>query len=261
MATVQDHTLMSASRGSTVLCAVSRVTALVSFAASAAAAQVPTRDHYTVSAGVLGAANQSAFRVEGPEVYTAKTGWSAGAWLNVPLGFGFSFEPQLQYSAIVSDVSTAGTPRALLDRATANYLSAPVYLKLHIGRVLALSVGGQVDYPISVTDAPNYWTTDSLALISAAATGGVELFPHSRVTLYGRYVYGVTNLNANGTAAGSSKMFNQGIHAGVKMKAIGKRVYADTDGDGIRDAVDKCKKVVGVARFDGCPDAAVDPKR
>jgi hypothetical protein len=62
-------------------------------------ATVTTEAHYTVSGGLLGALNLTKFKMKGdnatkPE-YDSKAGWSAGAWVNFPLGSKFSIEPQL----------------------------------------------------------------------------------------------------------------------------------------------------------------------
>src|SRR6186997_3671300 len=66
-------------------------------------AQDADQTRYTVSGGLLGAANFSKFRipdndaVSSPE-YDSKTGWSAGAWVNIPVSNRFTVEPQLMYS-------------------------------------------------------------------------------------------------------------------------------------------------------------------
>src|SRR5262245_23160708 len=60
------------------------------------------KEHYTVSGGLLGAVNFSKFRLTNNNPtdieYERKPGWSAGGWLNFPVGTGFSIEPQLMYS-------------------------------------------------------------------------------------------------------------------------------------------------------------------
>ena len=59
-------------------------------------------DRYTVSGGLLGAMNFSKFTIGGDNAdninYDFQAGWSAGAWLNLPLGRSVSLEPQVMYS-------------------------------------------------------------------------------------------------------------------------------------------------------------------
>ncbi|MDQ8171118.1 MAG: OmpA family protein [Gemmatimonadota bacterium] len=189
-------------------------------------------------------------------------GWSAGAWYNLPLGFGLSLEPQLQYRAFNSSITAdaAGKPRVrpFLDNATVGFITAPLVLKVHIGRFAALTLGGQVDYALRVGDTPNYWTTDSLSAVTFAGSGGVELFPHSRVVLYGRYVRGLSDLSPTGSVAPLG-IRAQSVQAGIKVRLAGRRVYADQDGDGLRDKDDKCPTVIGLAKYQGCvPDADRD---
>ena len=267
-----------------------------SFAQSAATASPK------VSGGLLGTAQQSAFRVtNGTVAYDQRIGWAGGVWLALPLGRFVSLEPQVQYSSLPS-LQTVGTrPRAFLNDATVTWLSAPISLKFHLGP-LALVAGGQIDYPIAVVDDPNLITKDDVPTISYAAIGGLELFPRSRVTLYGRYIYGFTNIDGRELTTPSASLYQQTIQAGLKLRLFGKRasgaratdssraaakpedarrtntadtkakdtkaknakaeptpmlqvpaITADTDGDKVPDAADKCPAVFGVERNAGCP--------
>jgi outer membrane protein OmpA-like peptidoglycan-associated protein len=231
--------------------------ALSLLALSTAQSQRPTRDHYTPSLGILGGATLDALQFDGAVTYEQRPGFSAGAYLNVPLGFGLSLEPQLHYwsmrSLITGGVPAGARTRAFLDDATVGFVSAPLLLKIHIGRVAALALGGQLDYPLRVADTPNYWTTDSVATTNLSAVGGVELFPHSRVVLYGRYAMGVTDFNKTAGAASATGIRLQSIQAGIKVRLAGRRVPADRDGDGLRDKDDKCPTAVGVSKYQGCP--------
>jgi outer membrane protein OmpA-like peptidoglycan-associated protein len=269
-------------------------------------AQSPEKTGPRVSGGLLGAAQQSAFRVtEGTATYEQSIGWAGGVWLAIPLGRFFSLEPQVQYSSLPSLQTAGQRPRAFLADATVTWLSAPIALKIHLGP-LALVAGGQIDYPIAVVDDPNLITKDDVPTISYAATGGVELFPRSRVTLYGRYVYGLTNVDGRALTTPTPMLYQQTVLAGLKLRAFGGRrsrsgttdptpqdakgeasarvnakdaqketkakdtkdakgakgaktpmlqvaPLADSDGDKVADAGDKCPTVFGVARNMGCP--------
>ncbi len=186
-------------------------------------AQSTARSGPRVAAGLLGAAQQSAFRVtEGTVSFEQQIGWAAGIWLTVPLGRFFSIEPQVQYSSMPSLQAPGTRSRAFLADATVTWLSAPLVLKVHLGP-LAITAGGQVDYPIAVVDDPNLIARDHIPQVTYAATGGVELFPRSRVTLYGRYVYGFTNIDGRELATPSAKLYNQTVQAGLKLRLVGGR--------------------------------------
>jgi outer membrane protein OmpA-like peptidoglycan-associated protein len=43
------------------------------------------------------------------------------------------------------------------------------------------------------------------------------------------------------------------IQTGLKLKLFGKKIPADSDGDGVSDPNDKCPNQYGFARYEGCP--------
>jgi outer membrane protein OmpA-like peptidoglycan-associated protein/opacity protein-like surface antigen len=219
-----------------------------------ARAQTPVKDHYTVSGGLLGAANYGHFRVSGNEAvsYDWKLGWAAGAWLNFPLGKALSLEPQAQYSQL-RYVNADPTATDLLDDGKASYLSLPLLLNIHLGKAVALSVGPQADFLLSVDDSRDVNTKDDLKSSSFALTAGIEFAPHEVIELYGRYVHGLTNMDNTGNPNTVGEWYNQSFQAGVKLKLFGKHILGDADGDGIADKSDKCPTQAGVAKYDGCP--------
>ena len=104
---------------------------------------------YTVSGGLLGAANWSKFRIPDNDVntnaeYEFKTGWSAGAWLNLPLGNKFSIEPQVLFSSY-NYLTDATTPQ-LLTEGNLKFISVPLMFKIHPVSKLAITFGPQVDF-------------------------------------------------------------------------------------------------------------------
>jgi len=214
------------------------------------------KEHYTVSGGLLGAANFSKFRVSGTNTanvkYDGATGWSAGAWVNFPLTEHFSFEPQLMYSSY--SYQTDNTSPVLITDGDIRYISLPLQLKFNAGDKFAITAGPQIDFFSSFEDdvTTNNVTENDFKKTSLSAFGGLEIFPHGRVTIFGRYIHGFTNMNANGVHGGT-EFRNQNIQAGLKLKLFGKKVEADSDGDGVIDSKDKCPNVVGLARYDGCP--------
>jgi len=144
-------------------------------------------------------------------------------------------------------------PGLLLSNGKIRYISVPVLLKFNVGNIVALTAGPQVDFVASVSDKNHVATKEDFNTTSFSLSGGVEVFPHSRVTIFGRYVQGLSNMDDRGSETDNTKYKNQNIQAGLKVRLFGKKVPADSDGDGVIDSKDKCPGVVGVARYDGCP--------
>jgi len=223
-------------------------------------------DKYTVSGGLLGAVNLSEFRITGSNPsnadYDMETGWGAGLWLNLPLGKLFSIEPQVQYNSLRYDAGS--TTSLLLNKGKIRYITVPLLLKLHAGDKLAIIAGPQVDFVTKVTDDNNIAQEDDFNKTSFSVFGGLELFPHGRVTVFGRYVHGISNMDERGSEVSNTEYKNQNIQAGLKIRLFGgkKETYRattttivdlDRDDDGINDDVDRCPDQAGVAKYNGCP--------
>ena len=214
------------------------------------------KEHYTVSGGILGAANLSKFRITENNSsnieYDTKAGWSAGGWLNFPVSKGFSVEPQVMYSSYRYYTPSTAT-NLLIKDGKIRYVSVPLLLKFHTGDKFAITAGPQIDFTGSVDDNNNTAQGDDFKQTSFSAFGGFEAFPHGRVSIFGRYIHGLSNMNDKGSEATAMKYKNQNIQVGLKLKLFGKKVPADSDGDGIADPNDKCPTVIGLARYEGCP--------
>ena len=240
------------------------ITATILFGVATAFAQEP--DRYTVSGGVLGAANYSKFRLKDdiPGTDTKfKWGYAPGVWVNFPLGNVVSLEAQAQYSRVGSKLETGGNT-TLNQELT--YLSAPVFFKFNAGKYLAFNLGGQADFLLSAKDKTlpvSVDNEDAFEHTSLGVLGGIEIFPRGRVTIYGKYVHGLKELGEN--AGSTPDVYNQQIQAGMKFKLFGKKIEGtpppppapivmDRDGDGVMDANDKCPDVAGSASLMGCPD-------
>ncbi len=219
---------------------------------------------YSVSGGLLGAANFSKFRI--PDKfnsnisYDGKMGWSAGAWLNLPVANAFSIEPQLMFSSY--RYFTSNITPTLLNDGKIRYISLPVLLKFHLGDVFAITAGPQVDFFTGVEDNDGLAQSDDFKKTSFSLSGGLEIMPHGRVAIFGRYLLGLTNMDNRPGHENTMEMKNQNVQAGLKLKLFGNKevVYQatevtviDTDGDGIADTEDKCPTVAGTLKYNGCP--------
>lgn len=236
----------------------------VLFSAAGIVAQTP--DRYTVSGGVLGAANYSKFRLKDdiPGTETKfKWGYAPGVFVTFPLGRVVSLEAQAQYSRMGTKFE-AGNSTTYDQELT--YLSVPLFFKLHAGKYIAFNLGGQADFMLSAKDKTlpvEVDNEDDFEHTSLGLLGGVEIFPRGRVTIYGKYVHGLKELGDNASATPDA--YNQQIQAGLKFKLFGKKipgtpppppvpVVTDRDGDGVADADDRCPDTPGSASMQGCPD-------
>ena len=227
---------------------------------------------YTVSGGLLGAVNFTKFKAEGTNAssidYNTETGWSGGLWLNVPLATRFSIEPQVMFSSYSYQVDN--TLPVLVRDGEINYVSVPLQLKLHAGDKFAITAGPQIDFFASFEDdAHSTMQKENFKQTSWSLFGGFELFPQSKVTVFGRYMHGLTNMNANIHVI-PTEFRNRNFQAGLKLRLFGGKqepAYqatstplppADTDGDGITDDLDKCPNQAGTAKYNGCPIPDID---
>src|SRR6187402_983029 len=234
-------------------------------AAATIYSQNTEKQQYSASGGLLGAVNFSQFRVTGDNPlsidYNFEPGWAAGGWVNFPVSSGFSIEPQLMYSSY--GYHSNNHANALLGDGKIRYISVPLVLKFHTGDKFALTAGPQLDWFSSLDDKNNVAQEDDFKKTSFSAFGGLEIFPHGRVTIFGRYVFGFSNMDNSDTHADEMKYKNQNIQAGLKLKLFGKSepayqaaatpIILDTDGDGINDDIDKCPNEKGTAKYNGCP--------
>jgi outer membrane protein OmpA-like peptidoglycan-associated protein len=221
-------------------------------------AQKITKEHYTVSGGLLGGANFSKFRIPGNHDdavdYDTKVGWAAGGWVNFPIANWLSIEPQVFYSIMRYRASTGSTSNLLLNTGRIGYVSVPLLVKFHAGDKFAFTAGPQADFVSHVRDNSSMTRKSQLRQPTFGISGGFELFPHGVVTIFGRYVHGLTNLDDRSEAEEAPFMTkNSNAQAGLKIKLFGKKVPGDSDGDGVPDNKDKCPGVAGLERYEGCP--------
>ena len=68
-------------------------------------------------------------------------------------------------------------------------------LKFHTGDKFAITAGPQLDWFSSFEDKTNTAQEDDFKKTSFSAFGGLEIFPHGRVTIFGRYIFGISNMD------------------------------------------------------------------
>jgi outer membrane protein OmpA-like peptidoglycan-associated protein len=243
---------------------MSLTVAILMFAATAFSQTAKPK--YGISGGVLGALNYTKFRMQDapPIDYKSGLGYAGGVWLNFPLTSKISFEPQAQFSWLKYSVKSGPANPAQFD-GTLQYQSYPLIFKFQTSKNFALLFGPQIDFTNKISSQTTGYYKRMFVDQSTAVTAGFELFPHSTVQIYARYIYGFSDMkygaNPNVNLAGW-KYYNTGIQAGLKLKLFGKLKVApvvvppapiDTDGDGVVDSLDKCPTVPGLAKYEGCP--------
>ena len=222
-------------------------------------------ERYTVSGGLLGAVNLTKFRLTGDNPtgveYERKTGWSAGGWVNFPIGSSFSIEPQLMYSSY-RFMTSSTTPDLLLADGKISAITVPVLLKIHPWSKVAITLGPQFDFLSSIDDEDDMAMDEDFNKTSLSLSAGLELFPRSPVTVFGRYVHGLSNLDERDDHLSGMEWRQSNIQLGLKVRLFGGKAepvleatdeIPDSDGDGVNDQLDKCPNTPGLAKYDGCP--------
>ncbi len=232
-------------------------------------AQQDKKQDQHVTAGITGALNMAEFKVKQRSIpttldYQFHSDGLFGFWFNIPISQRLSFEPQMLF--ITNRLKPGnGTPADFDGRM--NYFGLPLLLKIHAGKYVAFPVGVQYDIRTAVNDFNDHWVKEDFQSYSFGVTGGIEILPHARVSVYGRYIYGLTSVNNLGNTQRPYDLNNMNIYAGFKVRLFdfGKTKVipppppppppppSDRDGDGILDDVDKCPDVKGLARYQGCP--------
>ncbi len=231
-----------------------------------------TKTKPRLTAGILGAANITSFRVQNSPFttvsYESGFGYAGGLWLNLPLTKKWSFEPQFQYSVL--NYVGKGNPFKQFS-GQLQYQSVPLLLKYKTRMDVAFFAGPQIDFLNSLSNqgtTPYY--KSNYEAVTTILTGGVEMFPTGKVQIYARYMYGLSDMKSTTNPNAGTHFYNQGVQLGLKVKLYEKKVVLpppppppppapvveapkDTDGDGVLDKDDKCPAVAGLAKYQGCP--------
>jgi len=228
-------------------------------------AQDKQETHYSVSGGLLADANFSQFRTDNGVDYKTKTGWGFGAWVNFPISEHFSIEPQLSLNSLQFQTSNT-TANLLMTDGKIRYISIPVLAKINAGDMFAVTVGPQFDFRTSIEDNNNVVTKEDFKGSNISLSLGLEAFPRSKVSIFGRYVFGFSDIDARSSHDASMEYKISDWQLGLKLRLFGKKttttykattvtapVRVDTDGDGIYDDEDKCPTQAGTLKYNGCP--------
>lgn len=198
-----------------------------------------------------------------------KPGFAGGIYYNLALGKVFSIQPELLYSGMGSYVNktdilgSAGETKFKL-----GYASVPILFKVSPVWRLGLFAGPQFDLmTFANSEVGSSGKVDLKSKVSGfdfAGTAGLEFWFTRNIGLWGRYIYGFTNINNKEdagipfystqiTSETKNRGWQFGLTIGMRSNAKPAPKVVDTDGDGIADPNDKCPDKAGTAAYLGCP--------
>lgn len=125
-----------------------------------------------------------------------RTDFHAGVFADIPLSARFALQPELLYSRQGFNVGG----NANLGNVSLHYLSLPVLVKLNLTDGLSVLVGPQVSYLANarlgvLSNLFSLSYNGAFQKFDASLVGGLQYQLPGGLTLGGRYVYGLSNIN------------------------------------------------------------------
>jgi hypothetical protein len=138
--------------------------------------------------GIKVGGNYSNFDSKNLEV-KGLTSYHAGFVAQIKLIKSISIQPEILYS------TQGGSYKNALQeyKSELGYMSIPLMVKLHLGKVLTLEGGPQFSYLLTKKITPE----TPLNEFDLALTGGIGIKLTDQIFLQGRYISGLTNVNEN----------------------------------------------------------------
>ena len=174
-----------------------------------------------IKAGAIGT------KIDGQDFQSGyKLSYQGGAFAEFDLLHKIGIQPELLFSQTSSQTISGATSGAtLLDGIkpntafTLSYLSIPVLLRYNFAKLFTLNLGPQ--YGILLNKNTSLLQNGQNAFKSGDVTGVVGLQFHlSSLRVYGRYVFGLNNLNNVNSAANTGNWKNQQLEVGVGLKVL-----------------------------------------
>ncbi|HQW01017.1 MAG TPA: OmpA family protein [Saprospiraceae bacterium] len=240
-------------------------------------AQQEDRGYFGIKAGVNLANIRSANHFTDGELLNTKTGLAGGLFYHLPLTKALSIQPELLYSQMGSKFdANALRAEGPEGQVNLNYFSLPILVRvspfkplgLFAGPQLDYFVAGKVDYDDDANDEGLSYGASGSSLTFFSVTVGAEIRLFKTVGIYGRYIYGLSDITGGDVAdlfTEGSDLYNDALQVGLTIGFPGKTkaemaeeaavmvAPLDTDADGTPDVSDKCPLVAGSAKYDGCP--------
>ena len=240
-------------------------------------AQQDERSYFGLKGGVNLSNIRSSNHFTDGDLLNTKTGLVGGLFFHIPITKAISIQPELLYSQMGTKYDsltsvTLNTPGEV----DLNYISLPVlfrvsplkWLGVYVGPQLDYYAGGTIKYDDSEREDNSLKTGTGNILTNMSVTAGLEVRLFGSLGIYGRYVYGLSDITTGeieDAFTQGSDLYNDAIQVGLSIGFPGKQRAmepeaemtiappVDTDGDGTPDLSDECPLVAGMAKYNGCP--------
>ena len=179
-------------------------------------------DFYKVRLGLTGGLNVANTVDAYNSTYTTSTiaGFNAGLFLDIPIAYPLSFEPEVLYSQKGFNGQTTDGNYTQRN----NYIDVPLLAKFHFGPIVNIIVGPQVSFPISttqtfdngfdVTNQAHYSTTNDKTIWGGVV--GLAFDLNRNVELRARYTIDLQRNDENTTYGADYR--NQVFQVGLGFK-------------------------------------------
>lgn len=195
-------------------------------------------------------------------------GFAGGIYYNIGLGNVFSIQPEVLYSQMGSEFIISDEDEEFTGEYNLDYISVPILFKVSPAWRWAFFAGPQFDY-LLMAEADGEDIEEDVEEYDFAATAGLEFWLTQNIGLYGRYIWGFTDLDKEEDVESFNRGWQVGVTIGFRSKVAPAAVIVpvaaaavvpdpDRDGDGIIDKNDACPDVKGPASLNGCPDTDSD---
>ena len=169
-----------------------------------------------VKAGALGT------KIDGQDFQSGyKLSYQGGAFAEFDILHKIGIQPELLFSQVSSTytVGTPGLPSSISKDINLSYLSIPVLLRYNFAKLFTLNLGPQ--YSILLNQNEDLVGNGKDAFKSGDVSGVVGLQLHlSSLRVYGRYVFGLSNLNNVSSVTNTGNWKNQQLEVGVGLKVL-----------------------------------------
>jgi hypothetical protein len=157
-------------------------------------------------------------RIDGKPFSNAfKFGYHAGAFAEIGIGAGFSFQPEVYYSQVAVDSGSVLADIYNFDRIPSlkfGYINVPLLINFKPFKVFAIQVGPQFNMLVSDNLSIIGNTKETLKRGELSLVAGAQVYL-GKIRIYGRFIQGTNNIN---NINDDDVWKQQSIHLGLALK-------------------------------------------